>query len=407
MGMNYSRMPRIKKILAAFLVTIMVFALAGCIRYRSTFTVNPDGTVDVKILYAIMSNTGLNGLTGDDDSSSSAKVNKDEEKMDALKELGWNVEDYDSDDYTGMVVSKNGIKLADLQDELRATDLGFDDFSLKEKDGLYTITWDTTKNSKRVSESVSDVSSLSTYGAYMEFELNLPNKPENTNATKTDGNKFTWDMLKNKEDIFAEFKLEGSGFPAWAIGLIVGGVLIAGGVVAAIVIMNSKKKGGAQPAPVAYDPSAQTAPAFQPQAYQPQAYQPQAFQPQAPVAPQAPVQPQAFQPQTPVAPQAPVQPQAFQPQTPIAPQAPVQPQAFQPQTPVAPQAPVQPQAFQPQTPVAPQAPVQPQAFQPQTPVAPQAPVQPQAFQPQAPVAPQAPESPIPGFNPNDPTQPQG
>ncbi len=333
MGIKATKKSWIKKILTSVLVASIMLALTGCIRYSTTMTVGTDGKMDLEILYAVYDTSSLSDDADTDDEDQ-------KEAMEKLEEEGWKVKEYTKDSYKGYELSKKGIKVADLADELQRTDLGFDKFTISESKGVYTIDWDVSGNTSEASDSGVELDKLAEYGGYMKFVLELPNKADKQNATTVSksGKTLEWDMFKMDENIHCEFKITGGGgFPAWAIGLIIGGVVIAIGVVVAIIVMNKKK------AAPAVDTTAPYASAIAPNPVVPQA--PAGFPQAAPTAPAAPATP--FQPQAPVAPAAPATP--FQPQAPAAPAAPVNP--FQPQAPVAPETPANDTPSDPGAPV--------------------------------------------------------
>ncbi|MBR2749882.1 MAG: hypothetical protein IKD90_01965 [Clostridiales bacterium] len=313
MGNKVNKKPLLKKLLAVMLISAIVFALSGCIRYNATMKVGSDGSIDIDILYAVYDTSSLSD--SDDDSSLSSGIKEDQ--VEALEEAGWKVKEYSKDSYKGYELIKKGIKAAELEEDVKSADVGFDKFSFTEKKGVYTLDWDVSNNTSEASSSGVDLSKLAEYGGYMKVVLELPNKPENSNATDTsDGGKtLEWDMFKMDEPIHCEFKITGgSGFPVWIIGVIIGGVIVAAGIVVAIILINKKKSSPAEPAVAAPYASSVT----------PSPVNPFPAAPQAPIEPQAPVAPQnPFAPQAPVAPQNPFAPQAPEaPQTPFAPQTP-------------------------------------------------------------------------------------
>ncbi len=349
------------------LVFAIIFCLTGCLRYETTASVHKDGTVDFSVIYAV---ADLSEEYGDE---YAPDTEGNEEKMEALEDLGWEVEDYEEKfsgtNYVGIKATLEGVDLEDLQDELTNPDLkaaGFDfsTFTLEEDDGVYYLEWDVSGNVSSAESQSIDMDSLEQYGGCMKFVLELPGKVIESNGEESSGGKeVEWNFFEMDEAIYAEFDLSVSNsFPMWIIFVIIGAVIVIAAIVVIVIVM--KKKKGAAPT----DP---TTPAYA------------GVVPQAPAAPQQFAQPTGF-PQTPAA------PQQFAPQAPVAPQqAPVVPQ----------QAPVVPQA--PAAPVVPQQ--VPQQFVPQqAPVVPQqAPVVPQA--PAAPAAPEAPAAPANNDTPANPT----
>jgi len=135
MGKNVNRKPLIKKFLAIALISAIIMALSGCIRYSATVTVGSNGELDITLLYAVYDTSSLGG----DDSSSSSGLSA--EDADKLEEAGWKVKEYAKDSYKGYEISKKGIKAADFEEEMKDADIGFDKFTFTEKKGVYTLEW--------------------------------------------------------------------------------------------------------------------------------------------------------------------------------------------------------------------------------------------------------------------------
>lgn len=190
-----------KKFIAAFMVFAMLLALAGCVRYSVGCTVNSDGTVNLTYLYALSDLTDSNGDSGW------------EEEKKQFTSKGWATRDYtgdggsDSSSYNGFIASKGGIPIDEVETEIHALGEGFELFTLTYDDGVYTLDWDTESVNQMVSDGGSSMGDLATYGGYMKFSLELPNKPISENATKTKGSVMEWDLSKVNEPVHCEFEL--------------------------------------------------------------------------------------------------------------------------------------------------------------------------------------------------------
>ena len=326
-----------KKLSAISLIGAIVLCFSGCIRYNASATFYKDGDdrkVDIKILYATVDMSQYGDGEGE--------VTTDDDELEGVEDLGWEVEEYDGekdDDqtYIGCTISKEGIDVEDLEDELKALnefDLGFEKFTFEiDDDDLCIIDWDVSSNSDEATNSGVSSESLAQYGGYMKFVLELPDGCEDENSTDSKGNTFEWDFFQMEEPIHAEFYVNGSaskgGFPTWIIFVIIGAVVVIAAVVVVLLLLK-KKKGGNGGDPVAVQPN--YASTFK-------QVVPQAPVAPAPFAPQAPAQDAGF-PQAPAAPVAPAVPVA-----PVAPAAPVAPVA-----PVAPETPAFPDPTAPQDP---------------------------------------------------------
>ena len=286
-----------KKMLALMLVFAIVLCFSGCVRYKVSAKVNKDGTADVTFLYATMDTKGMmssgdDEQDGDEDSGEltidSSTDDDNAEQKAKFEEAGWTVEDYADEEkedkkYYGFTATKEGVKLDELEAEFAALGLEEGKFSFSEKDGVYTLDWDASGNTEKLTEQGVETTMLKSYGGYMTFEMELPGKVIENNATKVEGKLYQWDMLKMTEPIHCEFNLKSSGFPMWIIGVIIGGVILAAGIVVAIIIMGKKKKDTPAPAYAApAAPEAPAAPAFTPSQ---STGLPQVGAPEAPAAP--------------------------------------------------------------------------------------------------------------------------
>lgn len=222
-----------KRLAALTAIFSIIFCFSGCLRYRTTATVHKDGTVDIEILYAM-----VNSYENANDVAS-AGLNFDEIKDKA--ELGWSLEEYHGDqgdeyDYYGYYLRKEGIKMEDLPKELKALDLGFENFTLTEENGEYVLNWDASSSTSEAGSAEDDSGALLMDG-YMEFVLKVPGKVYTNNATSTSGKTLTWNLLSQPSP-YARFKLTGGGTPIW---LIVAIAVVCAGIIAAVVIVIVNK----------------------------------------------------------------------------------------------------------------------------------------------------------------------
>lgn len=236
------------------------FSLSGGVVLPSaaTIAVNKDKTADVSLDFEDV---------------------EDMEQFDDLEEMGWDISG-DSD----VTASQEGVDLEDLEDLLVTTELGFDDFTFSEKDGVYTLEWDAS-------------------GKAMNLTVELPNEAEEENADSSDDNVLEWDLSEMEEPVSAQFKIKKAGFPILLVAIIGGSILVVGIVILVIVLIVRKKKnkgdGPKNPSPVVEVPAAPIQP--------------------SPIAPQSPAFPQQYAPQAPATPQV---------NAPYVPQPPVNPTAY-------------------------------------------------------------------------------
>ncbi len=221
-------------ILASLLVLVM--SLCGCIRYRTTVTVNTDGTADLSILYAMSDE--VMSMMGDEEDTSLA----DDESEAEFEAEGWTFETYAQDDYTGYVITKKGIAMEDLADAINSADEE-NTFSVSKDGNTYTIDWQIADDSS-VGSMAEDATYLESYDGFMELVLVLPNKSTNNNATtvSSDGKTLTWNLVAlTDNNVHAEFEVAGGGLN---MSLIIVIVLVVVIVIIVIVVISSKKKKG-------------------------------------------------------------------------------------------------------------------------------------------------------------------
>lgn len=225
----------IKKCSALLLIIMSILCLSGCIRYRADMEVKKNGKVDFEFIYAIYS-------SGSDDDD---KI--DDDDIEDLEDEGWEIDDYKKDSYEGYTFSISDVKLEDLEEKLDNDvfeDMGFKDFSLTKKGSTYTLDWDVDVGSG-LSENDIDNDKLKDYNGYLEFNLTLPKKAIDHNATdeSKDGTELSWDLTE-EDEIYCEFKISNLTSVFIFIGIFFL-ILIAAVIVVFCVILPKKKNGNA------------------------------------------------------------------------------------------------------------------------------------------------------------------
>lgn len=283
------------------LVLTFLMGLCGCIQYEAHAEVHEDGTMDFGLLYAVMD---MSELMGDDDSSSMDMTGSLDVIKDTLGKDGWDVTDYKTNTngqaYVGFRIEKHNIPIDKFQEELdKMKEAGMDmgNFTITKDGDTYKMEWDMSSSMNTMSSSGADSASLSQYGGFMKFTLNLPGAALKDNATKTsdDGTSLTWDIITMNEPMRVEFTLDASskddddddkgskkgkkdkdddedddedeetgkksskkskskksskddGMPTWLlITIIAGGVLVVGAVVVVIIVVVKKGKNKENP----------------------------------------------------------------------------------------------------------------------------------------------------------------
>ncbi|MBO7403190.1 MAG: hypothetical protein J6U10_09400 [Lachnospiraceae bacterium] len=234
-------MKKIRRIAAILLVSML--CLTGCMRYNVTITVKRNGKIDISMLMAMMTTEGMGdigqGLT--------------EEDKQQFVEKGWDVEEYNKDNYYGFLMSKKDItpeEVSESVDSSQNTVQGSSSGFSFTKEGLkYVIDWkmNSSKPSEEGSSESADLSQYANYfklyNGFVTLTVNLPIKPVNSNATTVSNNGKTleWDLLAMDKDssIHLEFML----INIWLIVLIVVAALIGIAlIVIAIVLIVKRSK---------------------------------------------------------------------------------------------------------------------------------------------------------------------
>ena len=226
-----------KKALALCLVFFMVLSFAACIRFEATVKINANGTADVHMLLA--ASDALASL-GD-----GQPIGLSEEEIAEYKAKGFTYEEYVDVDagYTGYVLSQKGVDLKTQKNQSNETGMeSILDGELFTIDGRH-VTMDFTPFSESdYEESGSYFAILKNYGGYMKFNVELPVKPVNHNATSVseDGKILTWDLTKlgPNDTVHAEFDMP-SSILTWLLPII---AMLAIAIVAAAVILKKRKQ---------------------------------------------------------------------------------------------------------------------------------------------------------------------
>lgn len=225
-----------RRIVALCLALVLILSLTACIRFEATVKINKNGTADVRMLMA--ASDALASM-GDGD------VGLSEEEIAEYKAKGFEYEEYvDSDaGYTGYILSRKGV---DLQSGKNSNDeTGMEsilDGDLFKVDGKHVTIDFAPMSDSDYEESGPYLPMLKNYGGYLKFNLELPVKPTNHNATivSEDGKTLTWDLTKFKanESVHAEFDMP-SSILVWLLPVI--GVLLIAVVVAVVLIKKNKR----------------------------------------------------------------------------------------------------------------------------------------------------------------------
>ncbi len=227
-----------RKLWTVILMFFCVTCLTGCMRFNTTVKVKSNGKADITMRYAVSTEFSEEDLSG--------YMSMPEEEMKKMQEEGWECSEYSEDSYMGYEFVKRDVSFEELagsfNDAGDGTTINADDFTITKNGFNYTIDWKVFED-----DDISDISSYKSYfdmaGGYMNFVLELPVKPLNSNATtiSENGKTLTWDLLalEQGQTIHVEFNLINIKV---IIGCIAAGSAILLIIVILIIVMISKNK---------------------------------------------------------------------------------------------------------------------------------------------------------------------
>lgn len=241
-----------KKVALIFLMLTFLCTSLACVRIDATVKVNADGTADLRVLYAVSSSLASLGDGDQDFGLSEAEIAE-------YKAKGITYEAYADNDagYTGYILSRKGIKVQTTDnDETGMESIVNGDFFTV--DGNHIIISFVPYSDSEYEKSGSYIGIIKNYGGYMYFNLELPVKPTNHNATSVseDGKTLTWDLttLGANDKIYAEFDLPSSSILIWILSIVA--ILIVAAIVVFIILKKRKGKAAQEPKPIEEDPVA-------------------------------------------------------------------------------------------------------------------------------------------------------
>lgn len=205
-----------KKVLSIIVMMLCIMCFTGCMRINYTVDVQKNGNADLYMTYAVMDTSSMMS-EGEDDTETTTTSPSEEfsEEMSELQAQGWEVSEYQEDDYIGFTCVKKDVPLEDVAKEFNGTsndevEMSSDVFSIVKDGSNYSLKWDISSSEEEAEESAEDYSSyLQQYGGYATFTLKVPNKAKSSNATTVsdDGKTLEWDLTQVDGTIEAEFSL--------------------------------------------------------------------------------------------------------------------------------------------------------------------------------------------------------
>lgn len=244
-----------KKGFKVLCIMLVVFLMSGCMKMNVDMSIHKDKSMDfaftVALADSLMQNTGNQEIMSDED-------------LQEAKDEGFEVKEYSDGSMTGYTLTK---KFKNIDDVSSEKNIIFDlDKATKEENDIFTVkkgffkntytvkmennTSGELQNSMESAYNTEDYSSSTDYTSDMDlsmltasmdlkFNVNLPYKALNSNATTTenDGKKLVWNLMDSTlKDIEFSFEL----YNMKNIYLTVGLAIIA--LVIIIVIIKSKPK---------------------------------------------------------------------------------------------------------------------------------------------------------------------
>jgi len=207
-------------------------------RFNTTLTIKSNGKFDISMLIAMVN-------------LAESETAITEEQKQEYERQGWEVEEYNQDNYLGVILRKYDLTPEDVEESVESTNTsvsdGAGDFSFTKEGLKYVIDWKLNPESSASGGETNDPDKYAQYfeqlGGFMTLGINLPVKPIASNATSVsdDGKSLEWDLLKLDKEmtIHVEFML----INIWLlIALIAVGIAVIAAIVIAIVLVSKKKK---------------------------------------------------------------------------------------------------------------------------------------------------------------------
>ena len=226
-----------KKIFSIFTLFVMIFSLAGCMKYNATMEIRDDKSMNFSIIYAM-----ANSLLENSEDQNGSIIT--EEQKQSLINQGFSINDYKDDKYTGIKITKDYANIDDISSETDTEYSLSDIFEEKATSKLFKVVKGTEKNTYYAnfkfnsadgetddettqtdqtddvtidsSDSTEDNVDLSGLEDMMsssldlKFVVKLPSAAISSNATtkSDDGKELTWNLSTNgTETINFQFEL--------------------------------------------------------------------------------------------------------------------------------------------------------------------------------------------------------
>ena len=233
-----------RKLLLIGVALVMLLSSVGCIRFEETIKFNADGTADIRALVAY-SDSAASMLGG-------AAIEPSEEQIAEYEAKGYTYESYQEDGFTGYVLTRNGISLEELEEELANSEDESEMGSalvgnFLQVDGKHITIHFTPYSDEDYEETGMYLSMINSYNGYIRFTIELPVKPSEHNATSVsnNGKTLTWDLttMKANEAAHAEFDLPSGSVWTWLLPVL---CAVGAAIIAVVLVLMFRKKPAAE-----------------------------------------------------------------------------------------------------------------------------------------------------------------
>ena len=231
-------MKKIKLLLASL---AMMLLLTGCVKINYDVKINNDKSMDLKIVYAPAKDVEMrvddeNGVVEIEDGIEIEDGEEEEvfseEKIQKLKDKGWDVESYEDDKYAGLTLHKKIANIDDcLLDERKPVDIltvvddAFDEKFFYKNGDVYYADWTMDLEDAEQVRSMLD----------LKLKVSLEKEVIETNSESTDQKVLEWDMTKAETAKFAfEFPRSNSEI----LLSVLGSLALTAGIIAMLILLK-------------------------------------------------------------------------------------------------------------------------------------------------------------------------
>lgn len=183
------------------IICLIIIGCSGCVKYNIKMGINPDKSMDLKIVYAVEKTLGSKTI--------------DNKEIKQLEKNGYTIKKYNKDSYIGYTISKkikNIDEISTISDNVAELNITNETkYMFKNKKGLYKNEYTYIGNTLNQDNATNiDLKTMESSGMEMTLKVTLPYKVKKSNATKVskDGKELKWNLLTMKnQKVFFMFEL--------------------------------------------------------------------------------------------------------------------------------------------------------------------------------------------------------